>query len=67
MARFALYPNTVQISQLPPSPPWGTRICSGIALGSGDAAREIRGINSFNPRVLPSIVPQVPLKARQVR
>jgi hypothetical protein len=38
MARFALYPNTVQISQLPASPPWGTRICSGIAQGSGDAA-----------------------------
>ena len=67
MARFALYPNTVQISQLPPRPPWGTRICSGIALGSGDAAREIRGIKSFNPRVLPSIVSQVPFKAHQVR
>jgi len=67
MARFALYPNTVQISQLPPSPPWGTRICSALALGSGMLPREIRGINSFNPRVLPSIVSQVPLKARQVR
>jgi hypothetical protein len=66
MARFALYPNTVQISQLPPSPPWGTRICSLLALGSGDAARDIRGINSFNPSLLPSIVSQVPFKARQV-
>ena len=66
MTKFALYPNTVQISQLPPSPPWGTRICSAIALGSGDAAREIRGINSFHPSLLASIVSQVPFKARQV-
>jgi hypothetical protein len=38
MARFALYPNTVQISQLPPSPPWWTRICSSLVLGAGDVA-----------------------------
>lgn len=66
MARFALYPNTVQIRQLPPTPPKGDKNLLCIALGSGDAAREIRGINSFNPRVLPSIVSQVPFKARQV-
>jgi hypothetical protein len=67
MARFALYPNTVQISQLPLAPLGGQEFALASPKVRGMLPREIRGINSFNPTVLPSIVSQVPFKARQVR
>lgn len=110
MARFALYPNTVKISQLLPTPPglfpslvgaapMSERLVQSsvggwhsghyksqnrdfreneTAVPFGDKnlllrphwgrgwEGEISGINSFNSSVLPSIVSQIPFKARQV-